>query len=135
MKKLSLWLPLAALIIIIIGTLIAPDSPMFWLASSAAPYQNLRLAVSVVLALQLMTSPPRHIAFRVFAGLFAVLLGSWAIQQSYDYHMAFLDSAAFVGSCFTIFATALERNISQEVHSLLKNEPVIQQPNYTTYMS
>lgn len=117
MGKLLLWCSLIALLIIGVGTYVAANNPMFWLASAAHSYQYLRIAAGAIIILQLMTAPPRHVVFRIIAGVFAVVLGGWAIHQTYDYHMALLDSAAFVGSSLAIVATALERNVMDEFHT------------------
>lgn len=115
MSKLLLWLSLAALGILIIGTSFMPNDPMFWLASTSRFYDSLRLILSIIILLQLMTSPPRHVAFRIFAGLAAAITGVWVVQQSYEYHMPLLDTGAFLGSSITVLVTALERQFTNVV--------------------
>jgi len=123
MDKVPLWLSLTALAVISVGTHFAANTPMFWLASAAAPYQYLRVAVGLIIVLQLMTSPPRHVTFRIIAGVFAAMVFGLAIQQTYTYQMALSDTAVFIGASATIFATALERNVVVEENELVKNEP------------
>lgn len=109
MRKLSLLLALCALIILGIGTAIAPNSPMFWLATASNGYQYIRAGIGIVLALQLMTNPPRHMAFRIAAGLVSAGIAGWTIQQTMAYQMQLLDMLVLLGSSIIAFATAIER--------------------------
>jgi hypothetical protein len=111
MGKLLLSLSLLALAIVSIGTYLMPNNPMFWLASGAKAYQDIRLVMGSLLVLQLMTNPPRHLWFRIMAGTIALITGIWAIQETYAYHMMLLDTTAFIGASLAVFATALERNV------------------------
>lgn len=116
MGKLLLWFSLVVLLILGIGTHMAPGNPAFWLASSSNFYQYARLGVGLVVILQLVSSPPRHKAFRIFTAVFATLVFGWAWQQTYVYHMELLDLVAFTGSSMALFIAALERrNIFADV--------------------
>ncbi len=110
MGKVLLFLSLLSLIVVGIGTIVAPNNSMFWLATNSAAFQHVRILVGTLLAIQLVTRPPRHVWFRILAGSIAVFTGIWAVQLTYNYHMQLLDTLAFLGAACGIFATALERN-------------------------
>jgi len=109
MGKLLIALSFLALMILLIGTALAPNNPTFWLASGSNSYQIIRALLAVLLFVQITTNPPRNIWFRILAGGLSLIIGSWAIRQTYDYHMECLDTLAFMGASLTIFVTALER--------------------------
>ncbi len=111
MSKTLLLLALIAIAVVGIGTAISPNSPAFWLASSAHNLQYVRVILSAVLLVQLSTHPPRHLWFRLIAGTLAAAVGIWAVQQTYAYHMQFLDTLAFISASLAVFVTALERNV------------------------
>ena len=113
MGKVLLFLSLLSLIVVGVGTTVAPNNPLFWLASNNAAFQHVRILVGLLLAIQLVTRPPRHVWFRIMAGSIAVFTGIWAVQQTYNYHMQLLDSLAFLSAACGVFATALERNVSK----------------------
>jgi len=60
MGKRLLVISFATLIFLAFGTELAPDSPLFWLASSSTGYQVIRFGLMLILLLQLGTEPPRH---------------------------------------------------------------------------
>jgi hypothetical protein len=62
----------------------------------------------------------------MLAGIVALVIGGWAVQQTYGYHMQFLDTMSFVGASLAAFVTALERkapkfNVSlpKQIHTAL----------------
>jgi hypothetical protein len=111
-SKALLLLSLIAISFLGIGAAVAANNPLFWLASSTAGIQAARVILGVILILQLSTDPPRHLWFRIVAGLLSASIGIWAIQQSYSYHMGILDSLAFVSASLSVFITALERQVT-----------------------
>ena len=111
MGKLLLLLSFVIITILFLGTSFAPQNPDFWLASSASMYQHIREVVALVLALQLVTQPPRHIGLRLIAGTIAIGVGVWALEATYTSSMPLLDTFSFLGSAFAIVAAALERRI------------------------
>ncbi len=112
MGKLLLLLSFVATAMLGIGTAVAPDNLVFWLASGANTYQYLRVILVVLLVVQLMTNPPRRLWFRVLAGTVAAGIGAWAIPQTYVNHMQLLDSLVFISSSLAVFVTALESKAS-----------------------
>jgi hypothetical protein len=111
MGKLLLFLSLVCIAFVGVGTFMSPNGDLFLMASGAENYQRIRIIVGIIVAIQLLTRPPRHVWFRVIAGSFAALTGFWAVQQTYDFHMQVLDALAFLGASFAVFATALERGV------------------------
>lgn len=108
MGRTVLLLSFISVIFLIGGTLIAPQSSMFWLASHAINYQYLRAILGFVLIFQFMSRPPRQFWFRLFSGLVAITIGGWAIVATYTFHMQFLDSLLFLQTAVAIGMTALE---------------------------
>ncbi len=111
MGKLLSLLSLICICVLGLGVMVFPHSPAFWLVTNSASYQQVRVIIAALLTIQLITTPPRQVWFRIVAGSVAALTGFWVVQQTYQYHMELLDSLAFLGASFAIFATALERNV------------------------
>ena len=109
MGKMLLLLSLVCLVILFIGSGMFPQNPDFWLASGASTYQHIRELLAIVLTLQLITRPPRHVWFRMLSGAIAVTVGVWSIEATYAYHMLPLDTLCFIGVAVAIGITALER--------------------------
>jgi hypothetical protein len=72
-------------------------------------YQYVRELLALVLMLQLITRPPRHVWFRIIAGAIALSVGIWTVEATYSYHMMFLDALCFMSASLAIGVTALER--------------------------
>jgi len=115
MNKLLLSLSLFSLAILGIGTAAMPNDPMFWLASSANHIQYLRIILAGMLALQLITNPPRSIRLRILTGAIAAVVGIWTTQQTYLGNLQFLDILAFLSTSLAVFTTALERDFTSTV--------------------
>lgn len=109
MGKFLLTMALMILLFLLAGTIGTPDNALFWFASSSLAFQLVRGVLSVVLIVQIFTQPPRHIWFRLSAGLLAVGVTVWAIQSSYSFTMPILDTFAFLAASVAIGVTALER--------------------------
>ena len=58
--------------------------------------------------MQLTTSPPRHMWFRVISGAIAIAVGAWAIEATYYNQMLSLDTLSFLGTSVAIGVSALE---------------------------
>jgi hypothetical protein len=100
---------LFTLIFLAFGTEIAPDSPLFWLASSAVGYQVIRFGLVLILLLQLGSDPPRHRTFRIISAWVAGVTSLWVLRATYANYMALLDTLSLLGSVVAIGLTALER--------------------------
>lgn len=108
MSKLLLLLSFTCLAILILGTALVPQAAAFWLADGSANLQLLRIILAVFLLGDFITNPPRNIFFRLVAGVAALMIGGWALQQTYSNHMQLLDSLSLLAAAVTIGVTALE---------------------------
>ena len=113
MGKLLLLLSCSCLLLLLFGTAAFPDSPGFWLASAAPSYEHVRSLLAFVLLVQLVTRPPRHLAFRVACGIVAAAVATWAIQETYAAQMLLLDSLSLLAAATAIGVTALEVSTPQ----------------------
>jgi hypothetical protein len=111
MGKLLLVLSLICLIILSLGTVMAPQSSAFWLASGTTMYQHIREVLMLVLILQLVTQPPRHVWLRLLSGAIAGAVGVWSVEAIFAGNMLFLDSLCFMAASLAIMVTALERKV------------------------
>ena len=125
MSKTLLFFCLAMLAFLGIGVAVAPNSSLFLLATDGSGLQHVRIVIGTILAIQLVTRPPRHVWFRILAGAVAVTTGVWAIQETYSYNLQLLDSLAFLGASFAIFATAMERSLSTLPSFTIRNKTIV----------
>jgi uncharacterized membrane protein YeiH len=107
-SKVLVSLSFVSLLVLIAGTALLPNNPVFWLATSGEIFQRMREALAAVLLLQLFTRPPRHMLFRITSGLLAISVAGWTLGATYSNHMLFLDSMSFLAAAFAIGLTALE---------------------------
>jgi hypothetical protein len=121
MGKLLLSLSMLSLLILAVGTSLMPNNPVFWLATGDNFYQFARLALALVLGIQLVTHPPRHIALRIAAGMLAVTIGYWVIVETYASQMMWLDTLSLLSAAIATGITALElrpEDVSEEEYEL-----------------
>ena len=85
---------------------------MFWLASAMPAYQYIREFLVFVLVMQLTTSPPRHMWFRIISGAIALALAVWSVRETYNNQMPLLDSLSFLATSVAIGISALEHRVS-----------------------
>lgn len=115
MRRILLLLSALGLVTLALGTTYAPNDPTFWLAASTPVYQIVRGALAIVLFVQFVTHPPRHILFRLLCGLISVSAGIWAIQETNAYHMMALDTLSIMAASIATGITALELSSPKEV--------------------
>jgi len=113
MGKFLIFLSMVILLIMSIGASVAPQNPIFWLASVTATYQHIREVLIGILLIQFVTRPPRHTWFRLLTGSATIATMSWVIQQTYNYHMLPLDSLSILGASIAIVITSLERKANK----------------------
>jgi hypothetical protein len=109
MGKFIMLMSLLAIAILSVGTMLAPQSPAFWLAGSSAAVDNVRQILGLLLVAHLVTSPPRHLWLRFVSGTVAALIAVWTMQQTWNYHLELLDSLSFLAASLAIVIAALER--------------------------
>lgn len=109
MGRLIMLMSLVAIVILSLGTMLVPQYPAFWLASSSMAIDNIRQILGLLLVVHLVTRPPRHIWLRVVSGSVASLIGIWTLQQTWAYHLELLDSLSFLSASLAIVIAALER--------------------------
>jgi hypothetical protein len=122
MGKILQLLSISSLALLTIGTALYPQNALFWMASGAPAFQQIRILLIVLLMIQLVTLPPRHVWFRLTVSAAASITTVWVILATNSFHMELLDSLVFLGAAFTAFATALERgSYAPRVVSILHN--------------
>jgi predicted ABC-type exoprotein transport system permease subunit len=121
MGKLLMLLSCMSLIILAVGTAFAPNNQLFLLASDSSLYQYVREALAATLLLQFVTHPPRHIIFRLLAGMLAVSVAVWVIANSYNGVMPLLDTLSLLASASAIGVTALEIRPETKAKNLPEN--------------
>ena len=114
MGKTLMFLSFLSLVILVIGAAFFPNAQLFILASTSGSYQLVREILASVMFLQLITHPPRHLAFRILAGVVAVGVGGWALKSSYNGTMLLLDMFSLLASAVAIGVTALEISPAKE---------------------
>lgn len=125
MGKVLLLLSFLSLAVLTLAKAFDPTSRIFWMASASTGYQIIRIILATVLFGQLLTHPPRHTAFRMIAGIVAVLISGWAIQSTLNGVMPFLDSLSLLASATAIGVTALEVNTAEESKLSKSGNPLI----------
>lgn len=121
MRKSLLFIWFICLVVLGVGTIYYPNNAAFWLASGSTHIMVLRGLLATLLAIQIVTQPPRSVLFRIFAGTTAGVVGLWSLQALFGFNLELLDALAFLGSSMAIGVTALERDTEQE---LINSEPM-----------
>lgn len=109
-------LSLAATSTLLFFGIFSPDSPIMWLAATTAEYTIVRVIMAVILLALLVTKPPRNHLFRIFVGVISTGLAYWSLSQTYQNHMAFLDTMSiltFSISCGLAVAEVDETKVSR----------------------
>lgn len=108
MSKVLLFLSFLSLVILALGTAFMQNNTMFWLADGGLVYKIVIEVMATILFVQIITHPPRHIFFRILAGLVSLLVGIWTIITTSTGAMPLLDSLSLLASATAIGVTALE---------------------------
>ena len=102
MNRLIMSLTLVAISVLLFFGLTDPNSSVMWLAATTRDFTILRIAMATVLIALILTKPPRNHLFRLAVALFSATLAYWSLNETYQNHMAFLDTMtllAFSISC------------------------------------
>ncbi len=108
MSKLLLFLSFLSLVVLAIGTSIAPQSQVFIFASNSAAFDYIREGLATVLFMQLVTRPPRHLIFRLLTGSIALVATGWVVWSALNGTMPLLDVLSIASAAVAIGVTTLE---------------------------
>jgi hypothetical protein len=118
MSKLILFLSAVGLAVMLLCGLFFPSSPVMWLASTGAGYMWLRLGLVLMLAVLIVTNPPRNIYFRTAVSLVTAGIMYWVVTATYNNHMLWMDSLSLMSASLAAFIVALERGWEERVEKL-----------------
>jgi sorbitol-specific phosphotransferase system component IIC len=110
MGKLLVLLALVSLVFLQLGSYLFPGDPVMWLAANSANYEAARLMLMPILAVLLVTNPPRSLALRHFVGAISVVLLVSVAYLTYNNNMGALDTLAFGAAGIAMGVVALEIN-------------------------
>ena len=122
MSKVLLFLSFLSLVILALGTAFMQNNTMFWLADGGLVYKIVIEVMATILFVQIITHPPRHIFFRILAGLVSLLVGIWTIITTSTGAMPLLDSLSLLASATAIGVTALEARPKVKSDKKLRND-------------
>jgi hypothetical protein len=111
MGKSVLLLSMLSVIILFLGGLLAPNSPIMWMASTDDAFLILRGVLIVILLGLLVTNPPRNVYFRAFVAAVSVGVTGWVLSETYQNQMHLLDTMVLLQVCISATLTVLERNL------------------------
>ncbi len=108
MSRVLLVLSALSLLILMAGTALVPQNPVFWLATNSGLYQVIRGVLAVILLAQSVTEPPRHWLLRGLAGVVSIGIVAWVVVVAYLGSMLFLDVISLLAAACAIGVTAME---------------------------
>lgn len=121
MSKLMAFLSIVFLAGLYIGTKKYADYPLFTMATGSQIYQYVRLGLIGILAIQMVTRPPRHLIFRILSGSISIYVGVWAIYETYINQMLVLDFVTFLAAAVVIAIITLESSMISIFDKEIKN--------------
>lgn len=105
-------------LLILLGGIFMPSATFMWLASTDIFFTILRTVVIAMLAVLLLTSPPRSHVFRIIAGILAlVLFGTVFSQLNYN-TLLLLDALAFIQASIILGIAAIEPSEEPKKYSI-----------------
>lgn len=113
MTKLIVFLSIAALALLMVGTVFYPNFYVFWLASSSMKYQYLRAILSTILLIQLMGESYLHRLTRFIFGLAGIGFMAWVIFSSIYGQMALLDGLSLLAAAVAFEIEVLESSVKE----------------------
>jgi hypothetical protein len=108
MSKLYLFLAFICLGTLLTFGLVAPDSPVMWLASTSPAFNILRGGMMVILLGLLVTNPPRNMYFRIITGVASLLLVSWGLSTFYANQLQPMDFMSLMTAGIAAGIAAIE---------------------------
>ena len=124
MAKFLLLLSFICLGTLIILSIVAPNTPAVWLASTGIGYNITRVLLMSVLFVLLVTNPPRNKYFRYFVGLLAISVSAWSVLSTYQNDMKLLDTTSILAATVSMGIVALEYRSVEDEAVILKDEPI-----------
>lgn len=122
MRQFHLGFSLIMLITLGFGSFYAPDGAFFWLASSDIMMQIVRIVLSLILLVFILTEPPRHMLVRSLAGLISLSTAAWAIHASTLMSTPIFDTVILLQTAIALGIAALE--VSDLQSSTTQTAPV-----------
>jgi len=101
-------LALASLLFVFICSMLFPESPYMWLATSSPNFTLLRIILITLIATLLITAPVFDHHLHGLLGIFAGSMIIWALLSTYDNHLQILDSLSFLAAGISLGIEALE---------------------------
>jgi len=114
MSKLILLMSFVCLGVLLTLNLLFADSSILWLASSSQDINIVRAVMMFILAVLLVTNPPRNIALRSLIGATAIFVLAWCLRATYNNQMQVLDSLAFALASVAAGLDVLEQGIQKQ---------------------
>lgn len=108
MGKLLLVLSLFGIILLLIVSMVDPNNPAVWLASTAPKYTLLRLGLVAALASLLFFNPPSNVYLRSIVMISALGFAGWSLNGLYQNQMQLLDSFALLQASVASTVVTLE---------------------------
>lgn len=121
MGKSVILLSFIGIAILLVGSLLFPNSSAFWLANTSPGFAVIRFMLLVALGLLLATNPPRNIYLRLGIGAFAGAAGLWAIVATYTNAMQLLDTLSVLAASISSGIAVLEYIPDEDEESTVKS--------------
>lgn len=114
MRQFHLGFALVMLITMGFGSYYMPDGAFFWLASGDVVMQLVRIALSLIILVFMLTEPPRHMIVRSMAGVIALATAAWALHASTLMNTPIFDTVILLQAAIALGIAALEAPAAQQ---------------------
>lgn len=130
MKKLIEVLVLVSLGSLLLGCLLIPSNPMFWLATPNPIFMVMQLGLITFISIFSLLGVPPLRRLRLVLAVFASVLCYWALSQTYNNTLPLLDGLAFAGAGIVLLIQLFEadheqRSVSNWEYIVMTFKPVI----------
>ena len=105
-------LTIAILSYFTVGTLNHDANILLWLASDSLGFQILRIGLTTILVVLLLTKPPRNTIFRIATGFIAGITACYSLYGFYNYAIEFGDCVSLLLASIVIGVAALESSLA-----------------------
>jgi hypothetical protein len=124
MSKPYLFLAFVCLGILLIFSLVAPGSPVMWLASTSKIFAVIRVGLMIILLWLLLTDPPRNVYLRAITGTASLLLVSWALNAFFSNQLQLVDFLSLVPAGIAAGLDVLESGLQTDDAARAKKSAV-----------